>query len=263
MCKIFSHLSKYAGNCVCFELYLDKNVLLCENDFMAAKSDNKDNNSQDEFREQVRKCIEAYKELLNTGMALDYCRVQGKQRTFILRDPEFIRETKAIRAEKYRNELEEVQQIYDAASKLGESSDDGDDGRTPVDRRRKKSKVGSDKDALGMQLKAASMRRELMSLTAEDNSDNEESTLNFFFTALTREEMEALKEVELNRGTGDDSALMAMGSEDSEEDVAAQAKKRNEKNKELNKGNITDNLKDMSPEQREELLMALVSLEGK
>lgn len=221
-----------------------------------------------DFRELVQKCIEAYRELLNVGLALDLCRVQGKMRTFIIRDPEFIVETRAIRAQSYKEELEEVEQIYTAASKLGNDGDnwddyEGDDGRSGGKGKKKKSQVGNDKDALTMQLKAATMRRELKSLSAEDNTDSEESTLNFFFTALTREEMEALKEVEVNHGTGDDSALMAMGSDDSEEDVAAKAKKRNEKNKELTGSNIADSIKDMTPEQREELMMALVSVEGK
>ena len=227
---------------------------------MAAK---KEENKEDAFRELVHKCIESYRDLMNVGMALDLCRVSGKQRTFVMRDPEFQTETRAIRAQKYKQELEEVQEIYEAASRLGDSdSYAGDDGRDVKGRR--KSKAGNDKDALGMQLKAASMRRELMSLTAEDNTDNEESTLNFFFTALTREEMEALKEVEINHGTGDDSALMSMGAEDAEEDVAAKAKKRNEKNKELTSASdFTEAAKNMTPEQREELLMALVSLEGR
>lgn len=220
-----------------------------------------------DFRELVQKCIEAYRELLNVGLALDLCRVQGKTRTFIIRDPEFVVETRAIRAQSYKEELEEVEQIYTAAAKLGEgdSYDDyeGDDGRSQGKGKKKKSQVGNDKDALTMQLKAATMRRELKSLSAEDNTDSEESTLNFFFTALTREEMEALKEVEVNHGSGDDSALMAMGSEDSEEDVAAKAKKRNEKNKELTGSSLAESVKDMSPEERDALMMALVSVEGK
>ena len=220
-----------------------------------------------DFRELVQKCIEAYRELLNVGLALDLCRVQGKTRTFIIRDPEFIVETRAIRAQSYKEELEEVEQIYTAAAKLGEGDNyddyEGDDGRSQGKGKKKKSQVGNDKDALTMQLKAATMRRELKSLSAEDNTDSEESTLNFFFTALTREEMEALKEVEVNHGTGDDSALMAMGSEDSEEDVAAKAKKRNEKNAQLSGSNLAESIKDMTPEQREELMMALVSVEGK
>lgn len=230
-----------------------------ENVYMAANKTKK----EDDFRTQVDRCIEAYKELLNTGMALDYCRIQGKQRTFILRDPEFIRETKAIRAEKYRNELEEVQEIYEAATRMGESDIDGytgDDGRGG---KSKKKGSSTDKDALAMQLRAASMRRELMSLTAEDNADNEESTLNFFFTALTAEEMEKLKEVEVNHGSGDDKALMSMGSdEDNTEDVASQAKKRNQQNASLAKGSLAQSVKNMSPEERDELMMALVSVEG-
>lgn len=230
-----------------------------ENVYMAANKTKK----EDDFRTQVDRCIEAYKQLLNTGMALDYCRIQGKQRTFILRDPEFIRETKAIRAEKYRNELEEVQEIYEAATRMGDSDTDGytgDDGRGG---KAKKKGSSTDKDALAMQLRAASMRRELMSLTAEDNADNEESTLNFFFTALTPEEMEKLKEVEVNHGSGDDKALMSMGSdEDNTEDVASQAKKRNQQNASLAKGSLTESIKNMSPEERDELMMALVSVEG-
>ena len=215
-----------------------------------------------DFRDLVHRCIEAYSRLLNVGMALDLCRVSGKQRTFVMRDAEFQTETRAIRAEKYQRELEEVEEIYTAASKLGDSGGyEGDDGRDV--KGHKKSKAGNDKDALGMQLKAASMRRELMSLTAEDNTDNEESTLNFFFTALTREEMEALKEVEINHGTGDDSALMAMGGEDSEEDVAAKAKKRNETALKRAAKVAEEFEADMTPEQREELMMALVSVEGK
>lgn len=230
-----------------------------ENVCMAANKTKK----EDDFREQVDRCIEAYKELLNTGMALDYCRIQGKQRTFILRDPEFIRETKAIRAEKYRNELEEVQEIYNAATRMGENDTDsytGDDGRGGGKSKKKGS--STDKDALAMQLKAASMRRELMSLTAEDNTDNEESTLNFFFTALTAEEMEKLKEVEVNHGSGDDKALMSMGSdEDNTEDVASQAKKRNQQARAVESSNFAERIKDMSPEERDELMMALVSVE--
>ena len=220
-----------------------------------------------DFRELVQKCIEAYKELLNVGLALDLCRVQGKTRTFIIRDPEFIVETRAIRAQSYKEELEEVEQIYTAAAKLGESDNyddyEGDDGRSQGKGKKKKSQVGNDKDALTMQLKAATMRRELKSLSAEDNTDSEESTLNFFFTALTKEEMEALKEVEVNHGSGDDSALMAMSSDgENTEDVAAQAKKRNEKNKELTGIQGEIDIDSLTPQQREELLMALVAKEG-
>lgn len=231
---------------------------------MAANNKKTDENSQNEFRQTIQTCIEAYKELMNVGLALDYCRIQGKLRTMVMRDPEFIRETKAIRAQSYKDELEDIEKIYAAASKLGDDSPDydGDDGRTEGKGKRK-SQVGNDKDALTLQLKAASMRRDLKSLSAEDTDSNEESTLNFFFTALTKEEMEELKEVEVNHGSGDDSALMAMSSDgENTEDVATQAKKRNEKNKELVTGTGID-IDSLTPSQREELLMALVAKEGK
>lgn len=176
----------------------------------------------DSYNELVDQVIEAYRKLLNQGMALDVCRVQGKLRSMILRDARFIKETRAIRAEKYMRELEEIEEIYSAASRLGDDSPGYDSsGRDGPSRGR-----SSDKDALSMQLKAAAMRRELTALTADDTGDNEESAVNFFFTALTAEEMEAMKQVEVNRGTsGDGDAFRSIGGED-EADVAAQAKKR-------------------------------------
>lgn len=195
-------------------------------------------NENDAFRALVQKVIESYKKLLNQGMALDVCRVQGKMRAMILRDSEFIKETRAIRAEKYLNELNEIEDIYQAATRMGQDDDDYDDraasGRDLMDGRKRKPgdrKKSNDKDALAMQLKAASMRRELMSLTADDASDNEESAVNFFFTALTREEMEMMKQVEVNHGTAsEDGAFKGMSGEDTN-DVAAQAKKRKEQTK--------------------------------
>ena len=47
----------------------------------------------DEFNKVVAKVIECYKKVLNSGMALDACRVQGKLRAMILADPEYIKET--------------------------------------------------------------------------------------------------------------------------------------------------------------------------
>ena len=82
-----------------------------------------------------------------------------------------------------------------------------------------------------MQLKAAAMRRELMSLTAEDTGDNEESAVNFFFTALTAEEMEKMKSIEIHHGTASDADGFKGMSGENTNDVAAQAKKRKEQTK--------------------------------
>lgn len=185
---------------------------------------------KDSFETLRDKTIESYRKLLNQGLALDACRVQGKMRSMILRDPVFVRETRAIKAEKYLNEIEEIEDIYSAAQRLGDDDDGSswddssgrDGGRGPRGSRKKT----SDKDALAMQLKAASMRRELMQLTADNAADNEESAVNFFFTALTREEMESLKQVEFHAGSSDDDASFAAMKGEDEQDVAAKAKKR-------------------------------------
>ena len=205
----------------------------------------------------VDKVIEAYRKLLNQGMALDVCRVQGKMRAMILRDSRFIAETRAIRAEKYLHELNEVEDIYEAASRLGDDDSDYDySGRDNQDGRKKKGKT-SDKDALAMQLKAAAMRRELMSLTAEDTGDNEESAVNFFFTALTAEEMEHMKAIEVHHGSSSDSDTFKSLASSNENDVASQAKKRKEQTKQKMLPEEEDASIDSAPSSDEDIFETL------
>lgn len=147
------------------------------------------------FKEIVSRVIECYRKVLNSGMALDACRVQGKLRAMILADPEYIRETKAIRAEKYFQELDEIEEIRKKANSL--DIDDGGRGSGQ-----------SVKDAVTLQLKAAQMRRDLLQLSS-DNSDDESDALNFFFCPVSREEMERMKRVEVFYGSGDDDAVLA------------------------------------------------------
>lgn len=147
------------------------------------------------FKEIVSRVIECYKKVLNSGMALDACRVQGKLRAMILADPEYIRETKAIRAEKYFQELDEIEEIRKKANSL-DIDDGGRGGGQSV------------KDAVTLQLKAAQMRRDLLQLSS-DNSDDEADALNFFFCPVSREEMERMKRVEVFYGSGDDDAVLA------------------------------------------------------
>lgn len=148
------------------------------------------------FKEIVSRVIECYKKVLNSGMALDACRVQGKLRAMILADPEYIRETKAIRAEKYFQELDEIEEIRKKANSL-DIDDGGRGGGQSV------------KDAVTLQLKAAQMRRDLLSLSADAGKDDEADALNFFFCPVSREEMERMKRVEVFYGSGDDDAVLA------------------------------------------------------
>lgn len=161
------------------------------------------------FNSVVSKVIECYRKVLNAGMALDACRVQGKLRAMILADPVFIRETKAIRAEKYFEELDEVEEIRRKANSL-DMDDGGRGGGQSV------------KDAVTLQLKAAQMRRELLSLSAEAGKDDESDALNFFFCPVSREEMEKMKRVEVFYGSGDDDAVLASLVEDKKEEDESQ-----------------------------------------
>lgn len=191
-----------------------------------------ENQDKDSYDILVDKCIDAYKKLLNNGMALDVCKVQGKMRAMILKDQRYITETRAIKASKYLNEIEEAESIYKAATRMGgafnEFEADGDDGRDGGSGMSDKQIINARKEALQMQIKAADMRRELMNLTAESSDDNEDSAINFFFTALTAEEMRKIKQVEINEGSEDESeAFKAMKKED-ENDVATQTLRRKE-----------------------------------
>lgn len=187
-----------------------------------------DKEKKDSYDLLVDECIKAYKELLNSSMALDICKVQGKMRSIILHDERFVSETRAIKAEQYLNEIKGINSIYDAATSLGgaiDGVDVGDDGRDDGASMNEKQIIQAKKDALSMQLKASEMRRELLSLSSEDEGE-EESAVNFFFTALTKEEMEKIKQVEINEGDEDESAAMKEMKKEESDDIATQTLKR-------------------------------------
>lgn len=169
-------------------------------------TDTKEN--KDDFDRLVDKAIEAFSKLLNNNMALDMIEVQGSLRSMIVKDPRYIRRTRAIKAERYYNELQEVEDVYKAANKLGEDmsgfDDDGRDGSSAADRAR----LQANKDALMMRLKATEQRRALLALTAESTEDNEDAAVNFFFCPISREEMERMKRVEIFDGTENDGDVL-------------------------------------------------------
>lgn len=200
------------------------------------------NETKDAYEQLVDRCINAYRKLLNNGMALDVCRVQGKMRSIILKDQRYLTETRAIKAEQYLTELEQVEGIYNASTKMGMNFDDsyeGDDGRDggPVDQ---KKVINAQKEALAMQLKAAQMRRDLMNLTAESADDKEEDAINFFFTALTADEMRKIRQVEINEGSEDESDAFKAMKKEEENDLASQALRRKEQTRETH-GLSTEN----------------------
>ena len=201
---------------------------------------------KDDYELLVDECIKAYKELLNSSMALDLCHVQGKMRSIILHDERFVSETRAIKASQYLSEIKGINKIYDAATSLGgaiEDADVGSDGRDDAGSMSDKQVIQAKKDALAMQLKASEMRRELLSLSSE-NEGEEESAVNFFFTALTAEEMEKMKQVEINDGDEDESGAMKELKKEDSNDIASQTLKRKKQAEAMHGGNEEEEAKE-------------------
>lgn len=223
-------MNSFAGVSVPYAGKVDLFALLCYFGVMT------ENNEKDPYDMLVDKCIDMYKKLLNNGMALDACKVQGKMRAIILKDQRYITETRAIKAQQYLDEINQVSEIYDAATRMNGSFDeavDGDDGRDGSTSADPKKILNARKEALTMQLKAAEMRRNLLSLTAESSDDNEDCAVNFYFTALTREEMLKIKQVEVNEGASDEKEAFKALADNGEDDLATQALKRKEQAKRM------------------------------
>ncbi len=158
----------------------------------------------DAFEELMNKVIEKYKEFLNTTYALDYCKVQDKKlRNQILKNPEFQKETRAIKAQVYLRDIQNINKIYEDASKL-DGNDEYDSGRGTVDTK-------AVKDAITLKLKATDIRRELLSMTNDQNSELDEAAINFYFVPVSEADIRKMMEeerIELHEGSeGDDDKL--------------------------------------------------------
>jgi len=165
---------------------------------------------------KIPEVLEAYKLLLNDSMALDYCGVTGKDRMLILNDPIFAREAKKIKAERYIEEIKDINDMIKSISKKG--SDDN-------------ARVGAvDEDPtklITLKMKATSMRREMLSLSSEDTENEETQSLNIFFIDVTREEFLRLENVEVH--AGDENAKLV--SDENKEAPIMSAEKRKQTTK--------------------------------
>lgn len=132
--------------------------------------------------------LEAFKLLLNDSMALDYCGITGKDRKIILNDPEFARESRKLKAEKYIEEIKDINGIIKSLSNNHSENarfSDGDEDPTKI---------------ITLKMKVAAMRREMLSLTSSDNESEESESLNIFFIDVTREDFERMLNVEIHEG---------------------------------------------------------------
>ncbi len=128
----------------------------------------------EELRSDV---IEKFKIVYKDSVAMDACKVPKDIRIRMLEDPEYIAETKAIKAHLFIDQLEELDKIvvgtYDNSEK------------------------GSDRSATV--LRCLELKQKLLLEDLNVNKD-ESNALNVSFIAMSKEDFEALESVEVNHG---------------------------------------------------------------
>ena len=121
--------------------------------------------------------IDKFKIVYKDSVAMDACKVPKDVRIRMLEDPEYIAETKAIKAHLFIDQLEELSNIiagtYDNSEK------------------------GSDRSATV--LRCLELKQKLLLEDLNVNKD-ESNALNIAFIAMSREDFEALDTVEVNHG---------------------------------------------------------------
>ena len=161
---------------------------------------------------EIPEVLEAFQLLLNDSMALDYCGITGKQRKIILNDPDFIRESRQIKAGKY---IEEIKDINELVKSLGRTNSDenarfsdGDEDPTKI---------------INLKMKVTAMRREMLSLSSSDKETEEADSLNIFFIDVSREDFERMLNVEIHEG---DAHAKLVGDESKEAPMESASKRK-------------------------------------
>lgn len=128
----------------------------------------------EELRENV---IKQYRILYKDALAMDICKVPKDIRIRMLEDPEYIAETKAIKAHLFVEQLETLDNV------LAENYNHSEKGT----------------DVSGVILKALEMKQKLL-LEDLNITKDESNALNVSFIAMSKEDFEALSTVEVNQG---------------------------------------------------------------
>ena len=175
-----------------------------------------------DYEELRKNVIEKYRIVYKDSVAMDACKVPKDIRIRMLEDPEYIAETKAIKASLFIDQLD----ILDGV--LGGAYDN--------------SEKGSDRS--GTVLKALEMKQKLL-LEDLNVTKDESNALNIAFIAMSREDFEALETVEVHNGGNSREIGADFGVSDDtdsfEARLKADAKQRlkelEEKKEEENNGN--------------------------
>lgn len=128
----------------------------------------------EKLREAV---IEKFRIVYKDSVAMDACKVPKDIRIRMLEDPEYIAETKAIKAHLFIDQLEELDSV--------------------ITGRYDNSEKGSDRSATV--LRCLELKQKLL-LEDLNVTKDESNALNVAFIAMSREDFEALDTVEVNHG---------------------------------------------------------------
>lgn len=153
----------------------------------------------EELRSDV---IEAYRIVYRDSVAMDACKVPKDVRIRMLDDPEYITETKAIKAHLFIDQLDELDNViagnYDNSEK------------------------GSDRSATV--LRCLELKQKLL-LEDLNVTKDESNALNVAYIAMSKEDFEALDSVEVNQGGNSRELSSDFGVNDDTDSFEARLKK--------------------------------------
>lgn len=133
--------------------------------------------SNEEYEELREKVIKKYKVVYKDSVAMDACEVAKDIRIRMLEDPYYITKTKAMKANLFIDQLDELDNVI---SGTYDNSEKGSDRSATV-------------------LRCLELKQKLLLEDLNVNKD-ETNALNVTFVAMSREDFEALETVEVNEG---------------------------------------------------------------
>lgn len=129
--------------------------------------------TEEEYHEILDRCVSAYSKVYKDALVMDICEVDRTTRLRLLKDPEYLRRTKALKAELFAENVLTLNKV------MTESAEN---------------------ENAQLVLKALEMKNKLLLEDLAINKD-ESNALNVTFVALTREDFEALDTVEVHEGS--------------------------------------------------------------
>lgn len=174
--------------------------------------------TQEEYEKLRNDVIQKYKIVYKDSVAMDACKVPKDVRIRMLEDTEYIAETKAIKAFLFIDQLSELDNVITGSYDNSEK--------------------GSDRSATV--LKCLELKQKLL-LEDLNVTKDDSNALNVAFTAMSREDFEALATVEVHQGGNSTELGNDFGvSEDSDSFEARLKKDAQERLKNLAEGKKND-----------------------